>query len=347
MCTCGCDNGLQGICNCVDSCHPEPCGCTTPIFSDCVYYSGGNFKAINVPIGGNLTEILSWIDNWIHELDTMKVYRNIGDGEGIYAGTDIDSTEMFKSLKSSNTTMLKLESTNEVVSFTTATYDMSYKSGIISFLLTSAGGFQVTQRQFDIRDIIPPPPVIPPDTNHYIANTNWVGSKELQLVYNKELPNLSVDFSRFKNLNNARLVGNNLELTLDDGTQFNVDLGKYVNPESTQSDVLERNVSSPAYIKNQNPVKTVNGSYNLTNNDNSYVIEIDNGATDVVINASSVTAINNFFVGFIQKGTGKVTFNGIHTKPSGKLQELKGQGYQCAIEIINNNRYLFGGLANE
>ena len=115
-----------------------------------------------------------------------------------------------------------------------------------------------------------------------------------------------------------------------------------------QADVLETNTSSKAYIQNKNPHKTVvlgpAGNYNVVDADNNYVIEIDNGANDVTIDFSTITITNNYFVGFVQKGTGLVTFNNADVIPQYLISELYGQGHVAGLEIIANTKYLAGTL---
>jgi hypothetical protein len=51
-----------------------------------------------------------------------------------------------------------------------------------------------------------------------------------------------------------------------------------------------------------------------------------------------------FFVGFIQKGTGTVTINGVDIIPEQLTNVVFGQGHICAVEIINSTKYLIGTL---
>lgn len=117
----------------------------------------------------------------------------------------------------------------------------------------------------------------------------------------------------------------------------------------TNPDVLETSPASVAYIENKNPQKSVPlgaaGVYTVLDADNNYVIEIDNGGNNVTIDLTSITLTGNMFVGFIQRGTGTVTFTGQDQLPSGLTSTMIGQGHNTGLEVINSTKYLLGGLA--
>lgn len=87
----------------------------------------------------------------------------------------------------------------------------------------------------------------------------------------------------------------------------------------------------------------------LSNSDNNYTIFINNGATPITITINSSITLPNFCVGFIQEGTGDVTFVGSGvslTNPVGL--KSKGQGYATFIERKLNtlNYFLLGDTKN-
>jgi hypothetical protein len=86
--------------------------------------------------------------------------------------------------------------------------------------------------------------------------------------------------------------------------------------------------------------KVITATYVLTDADNDYTIFINNNSTAISIYLGTIT-IPNFSVGFIQEGTGDVTFVGA-TNPVGL--KLKGQGYQAYIErkLATSTYYLLG-----
>lgn len=89
--------------------------------------------------------------------------------------------------------------------------------------------------------------------------------------------------------------------------------------------------------------KVISANYTIVGTDNNRVIYIENGATDITItlNSSSYIGASYYFasdimnVGFVQRGTGTVTFvaSGVTLNiPEGK-NKIKGQGYQAFIEL--------------
>lgn len=90
-------------------------------------------------------------------------------------------------------------------------------------------------------------------------------------------------------------------------------------------------------------------TYIVTNADNNFVLFIDNGATNVTIQVDGSINIPNFSCGFIQKGTGTVTFftpNVFLKSPMGLV--IKGTDYNAFLEreLTTSNFYLLGNLKN-
>ena len=95
----------------------------------------------------------------------------------------------------------------------------------------------------------------------------------------------------------------------------------------------------------QNLQKVVTGNTTISNLDNNHTIFINNGATPITITIDSSVTLANFGVGFIQEGTGDVTFVGSGvslTNPIGL--KSKGQGYTTFIErkLNTTNYFLLG-----
>ena len=87
------------------------------------------------------------------------------------------------------------------------------------------------------------------------------------------------------------------------------------------------------------------GNTILSNTYNNSTIFINNGATPITITINSSITAPNFCVGFIQEGTGDVTFVGTGvslTNPVGL--KSKGQGYATFIErkLNTSNYFLLG-----
>ena len=93
--------------------------------------------------------------------------------------------------------------------------------------------------------------------------------------------------------------------------------------------------------------KVITTSTTISNSDNNYIIFINNGATPITITIDSSITLPNFGVGFIQEGTGDVTFVGTGvslTNPVGL--KSKGQGYTTFIErkLATSNYFLLGNV---
>ena len=93
------------------------------------------------------------------------------------------------------------------------------------------------------------------------------------------------------------------------------------------------------------PTDFTGTNYTITNNDNNYVIFVNNGTVDVSITINSSVNIPNFSVGFIQEGSGTVT----HLTSGVSLintigYKIKGYGFQTFIEKkLNTNIYYLLG----
>jgi hypothetical protein len=98
-------------------------------------------------------------------------------------------------------------------------------------------------------------------------------------------------------------------------------------------------------LESVNLQKVITSNYTITNTDNEYTIFINNSATNITVTINTTITIPNFCVGFIQEGTGDVTFTGTSvtlTNPTGL--KSKGQGYQTFIErkLSTSTFYLLG-----
>lgn len=91
--------------------------------------------------------------------------------------------------------------------------------------------------------------------------------------------------------------------------------------------------------------KEITSNYTLVNADNNHTIFINNGSTPITITLNTSITTPNFGVGFIQEGTGDVTFVGTGvslTNPIGL--KSKGQGESTYIErkLNTSTYYLLG-----
>ena len=110
-------------------------------------------------------------------------------------------------------------------------------------------------------------------------------------------------------------------------------------------------IASPYVIETPNlqkvityPADFTGTNYTVTNADNNYTIIVDNGATSCTITVPSGLT-SKIGVGFIQKGTGDITFVASGTTISNPIGlKIKGQYYQTFIEqeLATNTIYLLG-----
>lgn len=114
-----------------------------------------------------------------------------------------------------------------------------------------------------------------------------------------------------------------------------------------ESNFTDRSLVTKKFVEDslENLQKVITTSTTISNSDNNYIIFINNGATPITITIDSSITLPNFGVGFIQEGTGDVTFAGSGislTNPVGL--KSKGQGYQTFIErkLATSTYYLLG-----
>lgn len=119
-----------------------------------------------------------------------------------------------------------------------------------------------------------------------------------------------------------------------------VTANSYIKPGGTSTQML---MADGSVKENQdNLQKVITTSTVILDIDNNNTIFINNGATPITITIDSSITLPNFCVGFIQEGTGDVTFvgSGISlTNPVGL--KSKGQGYATFIERKLNTTSFF------
>lgn len=123
----------------------------------------------------------------------------------------------------------------------------------------------------------------------------------------------------------------------DDGS---LTANSYIKTGGTATQML---MADGSVKENQdNLQREITGNTTLSNTDNNHTIFINNGATPITITINTTVTTANFGVGFIQEGTGDVTFVGTGvtlTNPVGL--KSKGQGYATYIERKLNTSSFF------
>ena len=145
-------------------------------------------------------------------------------------------------------------------------------------------------------------------SNPYIINSTGVQSVTGNIVDNTDPINPIVTSPNFKTINGESIIGTG-DIEID------------------------------------NLQKVITTSTVILDTDNNHTIFINNGATPITITIDSSITLPNFSVGFIQEGTGDVTFVGSGvslTNPVGL--KSKGQGYATFIErkLNTSNYFLLG-----
>ena len=123
----------------------------------------------------------------------------------------------------------------------------------------------------------------------------------------------------------------------------NITANSYIKTGGTSTQML---MADGSVKENQgNLQRVITTSTVILDIDNNNTIFINNGATPITITIDSSITLPNFCVGFIQEGTGDVTFVGSGvslTNPVGL--KSKGQGYATFIErkLNTSNYFLLG-----
>ena len=101
-----------------------------------------------------------------------------------------------------------------------------------------------------------------------------------------------------------------------------------------------------AYV-DQNVQRIITGNANVENEDNNSTIIINNGASNITITVDTDSMGDTVCVGFIQQGTGTVTFvaSGVTINTPTGLK-IKGQNYNAYLEQIGTSNvfHLLGNV---
>lgn len=173
------------------------------------------------------------------------------------------------------------------------------------------------------------------------SSTGSVGVFSANILSSGDLVRAQIDGTN----NNLKLFTgykNTIEIYKVDNSA-NVTANSYIKTGGTSTQMLMADGSVKE--SQDNLQKQITTNTTLSNSDNNYTIFINNGATPITITINSSVTLANFCVGFIQEGTGDVTFVGSGvslTNPVGL--KSKGQGYATFIERkLNTTSYFLLG----
>lgn len=329
---------------CNECTQQEPCtsnDCSCPIIdfpTSCIKYTGPDLECSEITSGQNFDEVLQQLDQFICDKVNFVAQTgnliNVGTGAIIYAGNNLAGQKQLKTIVSENLNLLDIIENASTIGIQPGTYAITIDGSDIVLSITTLAGTTEVSRQ---------PLGIASDT--YVvsgAYANEVLTLTLSDATTVTIPLVvaGTDTYSVSGAYNA----NNIRITLNDSSFFDIDVSGIITDAQTQSNYTEEDPLEPSHILNRNPTKTITTNYSVIPSDNNFVIEVNNGVNNIIIDFSLVTATNNFFVGFIQKGTGDVTFIGADIVPTDFTNVLYGQGHAAAMEVITSTKYLLGNL---
>lgn len=343
-------------CNCGKSpCTEKPaCTCAVKDLStDCVLYTGEDLACSGITSNTLLTNVIEALDAFIcnkfNEAINYLTLINIGGGAEVYKGISGIGNKEIRTLITGDDTLLDVVQDEDTISITPGTPSMTHVDDILRFIVTTVGG-ATEFAAIDLSEY---------DYDTFVQSASFnSGTLDLTIVRNNGEPDIVIPLDFLNNHVESGVYNagaDTITLTLTDASNVVIDIATLVAEiladaaaAQVNADYLNATPSSKAFIQNKNPQKTVvlgvAGNYNVADTDNNYVIEIDNGANDVTIDFTGVTATDNFFVGFVQKGTGTVTFIGADIVPEDLTNVCYGQGHNTALTVINSTKYLAGQL---
>ncbi len=350
-CTC---NNTDNYDPCTACEEQENCACATKDLSfNCLLWTGDTLACSGIPTNTNGADLIVMLDQFICDKFTEAInfftLINVGTGAEVYRGINFIGNKEIRTILSGDLNLIDVIQNTDTIDLVPGTHRLELDSptDILSLIINTLAGDTVLST-IDLSEY---------NYDTFVQSASFdTGTQILTIVRNNGEPDINVDLSFLDNhVESGVYAANNLALTLTDASVVNIDLTALVNEilvaaaaANLQADVLEVNPASKAFILNKNPSKTVvlgvAGNYNVLDSDSNYVIEIDNGANDVTIDFAAITATSEFFVGFVQKGTGLVTFNNADIVPQDLLNQLYGQGHVASIEVIASTKYLAGTL---
>lgn len=300
----------------------KPCGCPIQDLStDCVKYDGPALECSGITTPDILTQVIHKLDKFIcdkFENTFIGELLNIGTGAKIYKRTNITGRQEVRTLESED---------NSIV--------IEEKDNTISFSIDPSFGDDKYATSFTLED------------------------KKLKIGLNDDTFLTPLDIS---SINTDNFLSDHptytdatgsLVFPMNDGTNWSVSL----NPlKQKQSDVTQTDLNDKSFIKNQNPTKVIIDDYVLKPEDNNYVIIADTTNKNINIAVPNTGTVSfpptdNYFVGFLQKGNNSVNITGVNTTPIGYINEIKGEGHNAAVEIVDisgtSNVFLVGSLKEQ
>jgi len=339
-------------------CNETPCtgipDCTCPVkdlSTDCVLYTGDDLECSGIQKDTLLTNVIKALDEFIcNKFDDVLKYLsliNVGNGAVVFKGINGIGQKEIKSIVSEDLTLLDIVVNTDTIGLKPGVPSMTHVSDIVRFIVTTAAG----ATEFANLDLS----AYNYDTFVQSASFDY-GTGDITIVRNNSEPDIVFSLMALdKYVTSGAYSSDTITLTLKDAATVDIDVSTLVSEilsaaasAQVQSDYLEASSGSKAFIVNKNPSKSetlgVAATYTVVTADNNKIIEIDNGSNDVTISVGALSETTEFFVGFVQKGTGEVQFTGYDISPAGLGDKIFGQGHAVSLEIINSTKYIHGTL---
>lgn len=343
-------NECNEVVPCVDG--DIGCNCAAKDQStDCSVYTGDDLPCTGILKDTVLTTVIQNMDAFIcnkfEEVIQYLTLINIGTGAKIYKGITGIGNKEIRSIVSEDLTLVDILENANTIGIKPGIPSMTHISDILKLIITTAaGGTEFASIDLSGYNY---------DTFVQSASFDY-GTGNITIVRNNLEPDIVFSLGALdKYVTAGAYSTNTITLTLKDSTEVDIDVstlaGEILAAAATaqvKSNYLEANTSSAAFIQNKNPSKTETlgaaATYTVVTADNNKIIEVDNDVNNVTIALGALAETTEFFVGFIQKGTGEVQFTGYGISPSGTGDKIFGQGHVAAVEIINSTKYLTGTL---
>lgn len=332
MCNCGRTTNTV----CTSSCQTVDCACPVKDLStDCVLYTGNDLPCTEIKTGTLLTEVFGQLDTYLCDLSTQLANAfsliSVGEGVRVYKGVDGIGRKEIRSLVSPDGFLsIGISANNREIEF-----------GINNAVLKPF--IQANQITYSASNI---------GTGAGVYKDAVRTADDVNFTFKKlKSQNGTITITEEANEINLQVTSPDQTVTITGGGATTV-TGSYPNftvsstdNDTTYSAGLGLNLSGTTFgIVNLQ--KEISGNYTLTSADTEYTIFINNGSSPVTITVPT-GLVANFEVGFIQEGTGTVTFLASGTTintPTGL--KIKGQRYQAFLEkrLSSETFYLLGNV---
>jgi len=330
-----------------NDCTPKCGDLSAPISASSVIYKGNILTCIGAEIPDTLESIVHKLDQAIcdklEDIGSLTQLANTGGGIEMYLGDSNTGKKEIATLRSPD------DSVSIVYNSETKEVDIEVDfPQIQSYIFSSDdGSVDITtneeRNEIDFSINFEP--------QEFLTLNSDDGSVSFVLTESGSIADLSVDFSKAPDQETTELESDDGSIDITEGStadkiDLSVDFSKA--PAQVNSDITESDSNSSAFIQNQNPNDFKDENFSLVTADNNHVIVIDTTIQNVTISVPATLPDNNYFVGFIQKGTNIVQINNSDAiRPVGYTNVIKGEGHSAAIEIIRGEVFLLGSLKEE